>query len=427
MGGPREPRCAARPCIYVYELPARMNVLALKAEFDWRVQRPHKKFDYRMPQVWHETLLASPHRTSLAEEADFFYVPTWDFHGSWGNPEVYYRAHQYVSQLWPHWNASGGADHLWALARDAAACATPWGSLLEELRSSTLLSNWGGVTGLSGEVEERCFAGGRDVSVPGTLKESTVQRSPWLLDDGDGALRRQLGARTTQLYFFGALCWKTETRVHTMPQLAAKCKTSYEQPGFLRKYSFGLRYEIFRRHRDAPGFRLIATDYTPSISAAGARHEIDSEILSSKFCLAPAGTGWGMRVFHVMVLGCVPVLVQDDGVHQPVAQAFEPELLEWSEFSVPVRRDQVAELPALLRAVDLPAKQAALRRVWTRMVWRHTLSSPLREALPGPDAFESTIAVLLAHAKPGSVTPAAHSRERVAALSSSLPRRNQTR
>ena len=78
-------------------------------------------------------------------------MPTWDFHGSWGNPEVYYRAHQYISQLWPYWNASGGADHLWALARDAAACATPWGSLLDELRSSSLLSNWGGVTGLSGE------------------------------------------------------------------------------------------------------------------------------------------------------------------------------------------------------------------------------------------------------------------------------------
>jgi hypothetical protein len=28
-----------------------MNVLALKAEYDWRVQRPQKKFDYRMPQV----------------------------------------------------------------------------------------------------------------------------------------------------------------------------------------------------------------------------------------------------------------------------------------------------------------------------------------------------------------------------------------
>jgi len=411
MGGAREPRCSARPCIYVYELPARMNVLALKAEYDWRVQRPQKKFDYRMPQVWHESLLASAHRTSLGAEADYFYVPTWDFHGSWGNPEVYYRAHQYITQLWPYWNASSGSDHLWALARDAGACATPWGSLLEEMRSSTLLSNWGGVTGLSGEVEERCFLPARDVSVPGTLKESTVRRSPWLLDEVP--MRRQLGARATQLYFFGALCWKTATVVHTIAQLAAKCKTSYEQPGFLSKYAFGLRYEIFRRHRDAAGFRMIATDYSPSL--AGGRHDIDAEILGAKFCLAPAGTGWGMRVFHVMALGCVPVLVQDDGVHQPVAQAFEPELLDWSEFSVPVRHDQVAELPALLRAVDLPAKQAALRRVWSRMVWRHTLSSPLREQLPGPDAFDSTIAMLLAHAMPGSV-------QRVTA-SSSPPRR----
>lgn len=238
-----------------------------------------------------------------------------------------------------------------------------------------------------------------------------MRRSPWLLDEVP--MRRQLGARATQLYFFGALCWKTATVVHTIAQLAAKCKTSYEQPGFLSKYAFGLRYEIFRRHRDAAGFRMIATDYSPSL--AGGRHDIDAEILGAKFCLAPAGTGWGMRVFHVMALGCVPVLVQDDGVHQPVAQAFEPELLDWSEFSVPVRHDQVAELPALLRAVDLPAKQAALRRVWSRMVWRHTLSSPLREQLPGPDAFDSTIAMLLAHAMPGSV-------QRVTA-SSSPPRR----
>ena len=230
-----------------------------------------------------------------------------------------------------------------------------------------------------------------------------MRRSPWLLDEVP--MRRQLGARATQLYFFGALCWKTATVVHTIAQLAAKwasmlrspeiasaaqaqwqhvhvhvhvacmcmwhvhvacgmwcrrqrstkppsfsrlspprCKTSYEQPGFLSKYAFGLRYEIFRRHRDAAGFRMIATDYSPSL--AGGRHDIDAEILGAKFCLAPAGTGWGMRVFHVMALGCVPVLVQDDGVHQPVAQAFEPELLDWSEFSVPVRHDQVPELPS---------------------------------------------------------------------------------
>lgn len=46
------PRCLRRPCIYVYELPPRMNVLALKAEYDWRAQYAGRKFDYRMPPTW---------------------------------------------------------------------------------------------------------------------------------------------------------------------------------------------------------------------------------------------------------------------------------------------------------------------------------------------------------------------------------------
>ena len=81
--------------------------------------------------------------------------------------QVYARAHRYVSTAWPYWNASGGADHVWAIARDAAACSTPWGSLLEELNTSIILSNWGGVTGLSGRIEERCFRPGWDIVLPG--------------------------------------------------------------------------------------------------------------------------------------------------------------------------------------------------------------------------------------------------------------------
>ena len=403
-GAASEPRCTRRPCIYVYELPARMNVMALKTEHDWREQWEGKKFDYRMPLAFHEAVLSSAHRTSRADEADFFYVPTWDWHGSWGNPEVYYRAHRYLSSAWPYWNASGGADHLWAVARDAAACATPWGSLLDELRPSKVLSNWGGVTGLSGREEERCFAPGTDLVLPGTLTSSTVQRSPWLLDET--ALRAQLSPtrRPTRLYFFGALCWKTETKTSSLPELERKCRTSYEQAGFLSRYSFGLRYEIFKKHRDAVGFQIFATDYVPSMR--GGRRDVNADILASQFCLCPSGTGWGMRVFHVMILGCVPVLVQHDGVHPHVQQAFEPELLDWSEFAVKVQRDQVDTLPALLASVDLAAKQAALRRVWTRMVWRDTLkNATLRATLPGPDAFDSTMAALLAHAAPGSVKP----------------------
>ena len=100
----------------------------------------------------------------------------------------------------------------------------PRPQLLEELRSSTLLSNWGGVTGLSGQVEERCFAPGRDVSLPGTLKESVVLKAPWLLDEA--ARRRQLASRTTQLFFFGALCWKTETKARPLAHVSVSTSAS---------------------------------------------------------------------------------------------------------------------------------------------------------------------------------------------------------
>ena len=45
---------------------------------------------------------------------------------------------------------------------------------------------------------------------------------------------------------------------------------------------------------------------------------------------------------------------------------------------------------ALLAQVDLHAKQEALRRVWTRFVWRVGLESG--EVLPGPDAFDTMCA-----------------------------------
>ena len=138
MGGSDAPRCSARPCVYVYELPARMNVLSFRSNgARWHTHES----DEHMPQTLHLALLASPHRTSDANEADFFFVPVWDFVGfGWGSPAVYWRAHRYVTTAWPYFNRSGGRDHLWPVARDAGSCATPWGSLLDELRNGIVLS-----------------------------------------------------------------------------------------------------------------------------------------------------------------------------------------------------------------------------------------------------------------------------------------------
>ena len=46
-------------------------------------------------------------------------------------------------------------------------------------------------------------------------------------------------------------------------------------------------------------------------------------MLRARFCLAPSGTGFGMRAYHALILGCVPVVIQDDGEHPRVLQVLE--------------------------------------------------------------------------------------------------------
>jgi hypothetical protein len=100
-----------------------------------------------------------------------------------------------------------------------------------------------------------------------------------------------------------------------------------------------------------------------------------------------------MRVFHSILLGCVPVITQDDGTHRRVTQAFEP-TLNWHAFSVILPHAAVANLSAILAATDLRRKQLALRQSWSRMVWRNALRPPLPERLPAPDAFDATMEAL---------------------------------
>ena len=72
----------------------------------------------------------------------------------------------------------------------------------------------------------------------------------------------------------------------------------------------------------------------------------------------------------------------------------EPPIVDWEQIAVVVRAADVPRLPALLRSVDLRAKQAAIASVWSRFVWRDYLDEPQRARLPAPDAFDSTIEAL---------------------------------
>lgn len=64
------------------------------------------------------------------------------------------------------------------------------------------------------------------------------------------------------------------------------------------------------------------------------RRELAANYLNSTFCLAPGGSrsasepGWGVRLLHAALYGCIPVIVQPN-----VSQALE-EALDYSRFAI---------------------------------------------------------------------------------------------
>ena len=264
-----------------------------------------------------------------------------DFHGSWGNPKVYWRAStgqepgasladilsrtppasflevyggasRYVRTHFPFWNASGGADHIWANTRDAGTCSNPWGSIWEETNNAIALQNWGGVTGLGGIPTERCFDARKDIVVPGVLSERVLKRSPFVQfyaahpDDGAAAAEAAAGAaavwdrKTTLLFFHGAICWQTYDHVDGLkrrlrPEVQAAGVTGCQaQRRLLHQSSthhacpstsarlhrplllFGVRYEVSAATTPSP-LKLRATDVRPGPPRAN----LDDEVLAS--------------------------------------------------------------------------------------------------------------------------------------------------
>ena len=61
-----------------------------------------------------------------------------------------------------------------------------------------------------------------------------------------------------------------------------------------------------------------------------------------------------MRAFHAIALGCIPVIIQDDGSarYPSVLQAFEGLLLDWRAFSVRLTYADLPQLPAILRKLQ---------------------------------------------------------------------------
>jgi hypothetical protein len=113
---------------------------------------------------------------------------------------------------------------------------------------------------------------------------------------------------------------------------------------------------------------LILQTLSPPLSPVLSRQvpDMGAEMRRAKFCLTPAGHGWGIRIVHAMATGCVPLIIQD-GVHQPF-----DDVLPYHEFALRLPQADIPRLDDILRSVtptELALLQRGVRRFHRAFIW----------------------------------------------------------
>ena len=296
--------------------------------------------EYGLDQLFVNLLRASPHVTSDASKADYFYMDAWFMYRVPEPPHNGVRISNddfrdligLVKGYGPYWDRKGGADHIFALSNDDGRCLyldvkevskaiflTHWGRIgLSDdgvNKNCNLLDRWGAEcdptmrmaqVALSAEPYGKdgwfpCHIPGQDIVVPATFAEAYVPtpdgrhqhtkkvRTPYLHDDLKGLPRDKL------LFYSGKIDWAKD-----MPEFKDK-------PWIYAGYSNGARQTVYRLFANNPHMAL------------NAKHTYESywkQLSTAIFGVAAAGYGHGGRFKVCATRGCIPVLIQDGIRHE---------------------------------------------------------------------------------------------------------------
>ncbi|CAA6667335.1 unnamed protein product [Spirodela intermedia] len=310
-----------RPLIYVYDLPPEFNSHLLEGRH-FKFQCVNRIYSDQNRTVWteqlygsqialYESILAGPHRTMNAEEADYFYVPVLDaclitraddaphlrMEGHMGlrsyfTLNLYKRAYDHIVERYPYWNRSSGRDHIWLFSWDEGACYAP-----KEIWNSMMLVHWGNTNSKHNHSTTKgnhpCFDPRKDLVLPA-----------WKRPDA-GALERKLWARprqerTTLFYFNGNL------------------GPAYEYGRPESTYSMGIRQKLGEEFGSTPNKEgKLGRQHAPDVVVTPSRaSDYYKELSSSVFCGVFPGDGWSGRMEDSILQGCIPVVIQD-GIFLP--------------------------------------------------------------------------------------------------------------
>lgn len=110
--------------VYVYELPTKYNKKMVAKDSRCLSHM------FAAEIFMHRFLLSSAIRTLNPEVADWFYTPVyttcdltpWGHPLPFKSPRIMRSAIQFISNRWPYWNRTEGADHFFVVPHDFGAC-----------------------------------------------------------------------------------------------------------------------------------------------------------------------------------------------------------------------------------------------------------------------------------------------------------------
>ncbi|KAJ7533018.1 hypothetical protein O6H91_13G029900 [Diphasiastrum complanatum] len=298
----------------------------------------------------HDFLLASAVRTLNPAEADWFYTPVYSTCDLTPNglplpfksPQMMRSAIEYISNQWPFWNRTEGADHFFVVPHDFGACfhyqeekAIERG-ILPLLQRATLVQTFG-------------------QSYHVCLKEGSIVVPPYC--PPQKMQSRIIPASTPRsifVYFRGLFY-----------DIGNDPEGGY--------YARGARASVWENFKNNPLFD-ISTEHPVTYY---------EDMQRAVFCLCPLGWApWSPRLVEGVIFGCIPVIIADDIV-LPFADA-----IPWEEIGVFVAEKDVPNLDTILTSIS-PEVVLKKQRLLANPAMKQAMLFP-QPAQPG-DAFHQIL------------------------------------
>ena len=316
--------------IYVYDLPRKYN------EDIVRLNEKCEKHMFAAEVHIHRQLLESKSRTKNPYGADLYYIPAYSSCkflkrafgvNPWFGRKNIENGVSYVQRNFPElWNRFMGRDHVTAVTYDFGACFEYKRDKAAKKGVIPVLSRMHILSSVA-DVSHPCFRPEIDVAIPVHVNPDTTRLLSYHVND-DSDDRKWLA------HFQGSIEWFDHDP----------------------DYSNGIRQRLETLYGNDPEFH-IGRGKVPTYA---------SDMRNSTFCLCPPGFApWSPRMYEAAAAGCIPVILTDH-----VKLPYDGTSLNWKEFSVKIREDDVTRLGEILRSIPMSrirSKRRALRRVWTAL------------------------------------------------------------